>query len=84
LANAINEKNIELTNLPSGAIHDAAVISYISPVAMLFVKCFKSIGENCVESVEIKDIAIALEVSDHFILQLASPEKLVKKKEKYL
>jgi allantoate deiminase len=84
LANAINEKNIELTNLPSGAIHDAAVISYISPVAMLFVKCFKSIGENCVESVEIKDIAKALEVSDHFILQLASPDKLVKKKEKYL
>jgi allantoate deiminase len=83
LANSINEKNIKLTNLQSGAIHDAAVISYVAPVSMLFVKCFKNIGENCVENVEINDIAKALEVSDHFILQLASPsEKVLKKKEK--
>lgn len=82
LANSINEKNIELTNLQSGATHDAAVISYVAPVAMLFVKCFKSIGENCVENVEMNDIEKALEVSDHFILQLASPDKLAKKKEK--
>ena len=82
LANSINEKNIRLTNLQSGAIHDAAVISYVAPVAMLFVKCLKNIGESCVETVEINDIVKALEVSDHFFLQVASSEKLAKKKEK--
>jgi allantoate deiminase len=82
LANSANEKNIKLMTLQSGAIHDAAVISYVAPVAMLFVKCLKNIGESCVENVEINDIAKALEVSDHFILQLASPEKFTKKKEK--
>jgi allantoate deiminase len=82
LANSINEKNIKLTNLRSGAVHDATVISYVAPVAMLFVKCLKNIGESCVENVEINDIVKALEVSDHFFLQMASAEKLAKKKEK--
>ncbi len=82
LTNSINEKKIELISLQSGATHDAAVISYIAPVAMLFVKCFKNIGQSSVENVEINDIMKALEVSDQFILELASPEKLAKKKEK--
>jgi acetylornithine deacetylase/succinyl-diaminopimelate desuccinylase-like protein len=67
----------------SGAGHDAAIMSSVTPVAMLFVKCFKNIGENPPEVVEINDIAKALEVSDLFIQQLLSPpEKLFRKKEK--
>jgi allantoate deiminase len=83
LSNCVVEKKIPLIEMVSGAGHDAAIISSITPVAMLFVKCFKNIGENPPEVVEINDIAKALEVSDHFIQQLISPpEKLFRKKEK--
>lgn len=83
LSNCVVEKKIPLIEMVSGAGHDAAIISSITPVAMLFVKCFKNIGENPPEIVEINDIAKALEVSDHFIQQLISPpEKLFRKKEK--
>jgi allantoate deiminase len=83
LSNCVVEKKIPLIEMVSGAGHDAAIISSITPVAMLFVKCFKNIGENPPEVVEINDIAKALEVCDHFIQQLISPpEKLFRKKEK--
>jgi allantoate deiminase len=83
LSNCVIEKKIPLIEMVSGAGHDAAIMSSVTPVAMLFVKCFKNIGENPPEVVEINDIAKALEVSDLFIQQLLSPpEKLFRKKEK--
>jgi allantoate deiminase len=83
LSNCVVEKKIPLIEMVSGAGHDAAIMSSVTPVAMLFVKCFKNIGENPPEVVEINDIAKALEVSDLFIQQLLSPpEKLFRKKEK--
>ena len=83
LSNSIGEKKIELVHIESGAAHDAAIISKVAPIAMLFVKCYKNIGETPVENVELNDIAKALEVSQSFLLQLASPsDKLLKKKEK--
>jgi len=81
LSNSIHEKNIEVENLESGTTHDAAIISNVAPVAMLFVRCLKNIGDNFTENVEINDIAKTLEVSDYFLVQLASPfEKGWKKK----
>lgn len=81
LANSINEKKIQLATVQSGACHDAAIISSIASVAMLFVRCFKSIGEISTENVEEKDIASALEVADHFLHQLIYPaEKASRKK----
>lgn len=83
LSNCIIEKKLELIDMISGAGHDATVMSTITPIAMLFVKCFKNLGDNPAENVELNDIATALEIADHFIQQLASaPEKLSKKKEK--
>jgi allantoate deiminase len=83
LSNCIVEKKILLIEMVSGAGHDAAIMSSVTPVAMLFVKCFKNIGENPPEVVEINDIAKTLEICDYFIQQLVSPsEKLFRKKEK--
>jgi allantoate deiminase len=70
LTQSIKESGYELIELASGAGHDAVPVSSVSPVAMLFVRCFKGISHNPLEDVEIKDIAAAIKVSDNFIQQL--------------
>jgi allantoate deiminase len=49
-------------SLPSGAGHDAAVLSEHVPVAMLFVRCAGGISHNPAESVAEEDVAAALAV----------------------
>jgi allantoate deiminase len=71
LAASIKQSGYELTELVSGAGHDAVAISEVAPVCMLFVKCFKGISHNPLENVELEDIAAAIKVSDNFIKQLA-------------
>ncbi|MEO9051242.1 MAG: M20 family metallo-hydrolase [Ginsengibacter sp.] len=81
LSNSIAEKNIEIINLISGAGYDAVMISKVAPVVMLFIKCFKGASHHTLENVEDYDIAIALDISDHFMEQIISPsEKIIKKK----
>jgi hydantoinase/carbamoylase family amidase len=70
LAQAIKEAGYQLVELVSGAGHDAVPVSAVSPVAMLFVRCFKGISHNPLENVELKDLAAAIKVSDNFIQQL--------------
>jgi allantoate deiminase len=70
LAQSIKDAGYKLEELVSGAGHDAVPVSEVSPVSMLFVKCFKGISHNPLENVEIKDIAAAIKVSDNFIEQL--------------
>jgi allantoate deiminase len=70
LAQSVKEAGFELVELVSGAGHDAVPVSEISPVAMLFVRCFKGISHNPLENVELKDLAAAIKVSDNFIQQL--------------
>ncbi|HKO80664.1 MAG TPA: allantoate amidohydrolase [Chitinophagaceae bacterium] len=70
LAQSIMETGYELVELVSGAGHDAVSVSAVSPVAMLFVRCFKGISHSPLEDVELKDIAAAIKVSDNFIQQL--------------
>lgn len=70
LAKAIMQTGFEVVELVSGAGHDAVAVSPVSPVAMLFVRCFKGISHNPLENVELKDIAAAVEVSTNFIDQL--------------
>jgi allantoate deiminase len=57
--------------LPSGAGHDAAAISQMCPVAMLFVRCKDGLSHHPAESVKTRDVAIALAVLRDFILLLA-------------
>ena len=66
LAESVKESGYEPVELVSGAGHDAVPVSEVSPVAMLFVKCFKGISHNPAEDVALKDIAAAIRVSDNF------------------
>jgi allantoate deiminase len=53
--------------LPSGAGHDAVMISSIAPVAMLFVRCAGGISHNPAESVTVEDVAAAIEATTRFL-----------------
>jgi len=58
--------------LPSGAGHDAAMMASICPVAMLLVRCAGGISHHPEESVEIEDVAIAIQCGLQLLHQLAS------------
>lgn len=58
--------------LPSGAGHDAAPMSAVCPVAMLFVRCRQGLSHHPDESVKTADVAKALAVLRDFILLLAT------------
>jgi allantoate deiminase len=61
----------EVLQLSSGAGHDAAELSAICPVAMLFVRCKGGISHNPAESVKTADVRVAIEVLADFIQTLA-------------
>jgi allantoate deiminase len=70
LAHSVQQAGYEVVNLVSGAGHDAVAVAPVSPVAMLFVRCFKGISHNPLENVELKDIAAAVDVSAIFMQTL--------------
>lgn len=70
LSRSIAAAGHEVLELVSGAGHDGVPISAVSPVAMLFVRCFEGISHHPLENVELKDLAAAVEVSANFIHQL--------------
>jgi allantoate deiminase len=57
--------------LSSGAGHDAVALSAAMPVAMLFVRCAGGVSHHPDESVEVADVAVALDVLDRFVRGLA-------------
>jgi allantoate deiminase len=57
--------------LPSGAGHDAAVMSKVCPAAMLFVRCKDGVSHHPEESVNQRDVAVALDVLTRAVLGLA-------------
>ena len=62
LAEAVRATGYPVRHLASGAGHDAVVLSRVAPVAMLFVRCKGGVSHNPAESVEVGDVAVALEV----------------------
>ena len=58
--------------LPSGAGHDAAALSALCPVTMLFVRCKKGVSHHPDESVTEPDVARAIAALSDFILRLKS------------
>lgn len=70
LEQSILEAGYETLPLVSGAGHDAVPVSAVSPVCMLFVRCFKGISHHPLEDVETEDIAAAIAVTGNFIHQL--------------
>ena len=57
--------------MPSGAGHDAAVMSKVCPAAMLFVRCKGGVSHHPAESVKTDDVAAALDVLTAAVLELA-------------
>ncbi|MDB6122560.1 MAG: allantoate amidohydrolase [Pedosphaera sp.] len=72
LAKGARQHLMEVTELPSGAGHDAAVMGDITPVAMLFVRCKGGISHHPDESVEVDDVRVAIEVMNGFLLSLGN------------
>jgi allantoate deiminase len=62
----------DVLHLPSGAGHDAAALSAICPVAMLFVRCRGGISHHPDELVRRDDVACAIGVMADFIMALAA------------
>ncbi len=62
------QRPIELT---SGAGHDAIVMSALTDIAMLFVRCKGGISHNPAESVAAADVAVAIDVVNQFLELLA-------------
>jgi allantoate deiminase len=56
--------------LPSGAGHDAAVMSKVCPAAMLFVRCKDGISHHPDESVDERDVAVAVSTLTRAVLDL--------------
>ena len=71
LAEAVEAAGHRVLRVPSGAGHDAAVMSALAPVVMLFVRCAGGISHNPAESVELGDVAVALDVACRFLERLA-------------
>ena len=67
LKESISKSGHPVIQLVSGAGHDGVPISAVSPITMLFVRCFEGISHNPLENAETKDIAAAIEVSDKFL-----------------
>ena len=67
----VAQRGLKVLKLPSGAGHDAAALSAICPVAMLFVRCQGGISHNPAESVKTADVASAIGVLADFIQTLA-------------
>jgi hydantoinase/carbamoylase family amidase len=75
LAVAVAAAGLPVERLPSGAGHDAVVMSEVVPVGMLFVRCAGGISHHPAESVASSDVAAAIDVLDRFVDALAN-EKL--------
>ena len=54
--------------MPSGAGHDAAVMSKACPAAMLFVRCKDGVSHHPDESVQTADVAKALETHRDYLM----------------
>jgi len=72
LAGAAAELGLPDVRLPSGAGHDAVALADLAPVAMLFVRCTGGVSHHPDESVDVADVAVALEVLDRFLRALAA------------
>jgi allantoate deiminase len=71
LAAAVAGRGVPEVQLPSGAGHDAVALSELTGVAMLFVRCAGGVSHHPAESVDVADVAVALDVLDDFLRRLA-------------
>ena len=75
LAAAAKSVSGDSLELPSGAGHDAVILSQLCPVAMLFVRCRDGLSHHPHEFVQVEDIEIALRTAVSFIASFGAPPK---------
>lgn len=69
LAAAVGDEAVRLT---SGAGHDAAAMSAITDIGMLFVRCKGGVSHSPLESVTADDVAVAIDVLGRFLDLMAA------------
>ena len=79
IAKAIRDTGCEAHRMVSGAGHDAMILAEKVPSAMIFLRSPGGISHDPAESVEIDDVAKALECGLHLLEQLASSSELQKR-----
>lgn len=67
MENAVKHHQKEAPLLHSGAGHDAAAMSAICPVTMLFVRCKGGISHNPAEFASTEDVSVAIAVMNDFL-----------------
>jgi allantoate deiminase len=67
LTQAVEESRVQAVKLASGAGHDAVVMSSLTDVGMLFVRCKGGVSHNPAESVTTEDVAVSLDVVSRFL-----------------
>ncbi|MFT3906864.1 MAG: allantoate amidohydrolase [Steroidobacteraceae bacterium] len=72
LDSCVAARGLRPFRLLSGAGHDAMVMAALAPMAMLFVRCAGGISHNPRESVEARDVAIAIDVLEDFVRRLGT------------
>jgi allantoate deiminase len=72
LTQAVKDAGQRPLELTSGAGHDAVVMSSLTEVGMLFLRCKGGVSHNPAESVTTEDVAVALDVLSRFLDLLAN------------
>lgn len=67
MASAMEKHSHKHFRLASGAGHDTAILSKVAPTAMLFIRSPGGISHNPVETVNVEDVAAAIEVFVSFL-----------------
>ena len=77
LASAAKSVTGDSLELPSGAGHDAVILSELCPVAMLFVRCRDGLSHHPDEFVQVEDIEIALRIAVRFVESFGGSDRKV-------
>jgi len=70
MAAAMEKHSHKPFRLASGAGHDTAILSKVTPTAMLFIRSPGGISHNPIETVNLDDVAAAIEVFVTFLKEL--------------
>lgn len=73
---AIGKTGLQVHRMPSGAGHDAMILAEKVPAAMIFLRTLGGISHDPAESVNVEDVAKAVECGLHLLDQLSAPNPL--------
>jgi allantoate deiminase len=76
LEQTISTLGYPVRRLDSGAGHDAVIMSALTRIAMLFVRCKGGVSHNPAESVTVEDVSVAIDVLEHFLLLMSQESTL--------